>query len=131
MKTKAFSLCCLFATAVLSAQPKLNPNNIPEIVKAMSPQEKALLVVGFNSACEGYTPTLPGTGGLTHPFEKYGIPSVVMMDGPVGVRLEPDWHDGLGEAHFSTCFPTGLLTAASWDREVVALTRWQSKISAF
>lgn len=118
MKTKAFFLCCLFATAVLSAQPKLNPNNIPEIVKAMSPQEKALLVVGFNSACEGYTPTLPGTGGLTHPFEKYGIPSVVMMDGPVGVRLEPDWHDGLGEAHFTTCFPTGLLTAASWDREV-------------
>ena len=44
MKTKAFFLCCLFATAVLSAQPKLNPNNIPEIVKAMSPQEKALLV---------------------------------------------------------------------------------------
>ena len=117
MKTKALFLGCLFIAASLSAQPQLNENNIPAVVKAMSAEEKALLVVGFNSACEGYDPGLPGTGGLTHPFPKYGIPSVVLMDGPVGVRLEADWHDGLGEAHFTTCFPTGLLVAASWDRE--------------
>lgn len=109
MKTKAIFLACLFTAAGLSAQPKLTPSNIPAVVKAMSAEEKALLVVGFNSACEGYTPGLAGTAGATHPFPKYGIPSVVMMDGPVGVRLE-DYH--------TTCFPTGLLVAASWDRDV-------------
>ncbi|MBO4625500.1 MAG: glycoside hydrolase family 3 C-terminal domain-containing protein [Bacteroidales bacterium] len=108
MKTKTIFLACIFIAASLSAQPKLTPSNIPAVVKAMSAEEKALLVVGFNSACEGYTPGLAGTAGATHPFPKYGIPSVVMMDGPVGVRLE-DYH--------TTCFPTGLLVAASWDRE--------------
>ena len=108
MKAKVLFLACLLATANLWAQPQLTADNISEVVKAMSPREKALLVVGFNSACEGYNPGLPGTGGLTHPFPQYGIPSVVMMDGPVGVRLED---------RFTTCFPTGLLVAASWDRE--------------
>ena len=108
MKAKVLFLACLLATANLWAQPQLTADNISEVVKAMSPREKALLVVGFNSACEGYDPGLPGTGGLTHPFPQYGIPSVVMMDGPVGVRLED---------RFTTCFPTGLLVAASWDRE--------------
>ena len=109
MKAKTIFLACIFIAASLSAQPKVTPDNIPAVVKAMSAEEKALLVVGFNSACEGYTPGLAGTAGSTHPFPKYGIPSVVMMDGPVGVRLE-DYH--------TTCFPTGLLVAASWDRDV-------------
>ena len=112
MKAKALFLACLFMATHLWAQPQLTFDNISAVVKAMSTKEKALLVVGFNSACEGYTPGLPGTAGLTHPFPQYGIPSVVMMDGPVGVRLED---------HFTTCFPTGLLVAASWDRETAFL----------
>ena len=115
-------LSALVAFAVmglgLAAQPKLSADNIAEVVAALSPAQKACLVVGFNSGCEGYDPGLPGTGGITYPLPEFGIPSIVMMDGPVGVRLESDWHDGLGEAHFTTCFPTGLLVAASWDKEV-------------
>ncbi|MBR1575657.1 MAG: glycoside hydrolase family 3 C-terminal domain-containing protein [Bacteroidales bacterium] len=108
----------LAAAAVLSAQPRLREDNIPEIIRAMSPEEKACLVVGYNNAYAGYDPGLPGTAGLTFPMPEYGIPSIVMMDGPSGVRLESDWHDGT--SHFTTCFPTGLLTAASWDRTVAA-----------
>ncbi len=110
----------LFCAASLFAQPFLTKDNIPEIVRAMSPEEKACLVVGFNKGCPAYDPGLPGTGGLTYPMPKYGIPSIVLMDGPTGVRLEPDWQDGLGPVHFATCFPSGILTAASWDREVAA-----------
>ena len=44
MKTNALFLAALFVATVLSAQPKLT--------------EKALLVVGFNTACEGYDPGL-------------------------------------------------------------------------
>lgn len=108
MNAKTFFLASLFLAVSLSAQPRLTRSNISAVVKAMTAEEKALLVVGFNSACEGYTPGLPGTAGSTHPFPKYGIPSVVMMDGPVGVRLED---------HYTTCFPTGLLVAASWDKQ--------------
>lgn len=113
-------LGCLACAAGLSAQPILREDNIPEVLGAMTTEEKACLVVGFNSGCPGYDPGLPGTGGLTYPMPQYGIPSIVMMDGPTGVRLEPDWHDGRGAAHFTTSFPTGLLTSASWDRSVAA-----------
>ena len=112
--------CVLALEAGLYAQPLLNENNIREVVQAMTPEEKACLVVGFNNGCPGYDPGLPGTGGLTYPMPRYGIPSIVMMDGPTGVRLESDWQDGKGPVHFSTSFPAGLLTAASWDREVAS-----------
>ena len=110
----------LLFTAGLLAQPILTKDNIPEVVRAMSLEEKACLVVGFNNGWPGYDPGLPGTGGMTYPLPRYGIPSIVMMDGPTGVRLEPDWNDGQGPVHFETSFPTGLLTAASWDREMAA-----------
>ena len=114
MKNKVILLLgCLACTVSLSAQPCLREDNIPEVLKAMTTEEKACLVVGFNNGCPGYDPGLPGTGGLTYPMPQYGIPSIVMMDGPTGVRLESDWHDGKGAAHFTTSFPTGLLTAAS------------------
>lgn len=108
----------LFGPLMLAAQPRLTESTIAEIVHVMSPEQKASLVVGFNNGCPGYDPGIPGTGGLTYPMPEYGIPSIVMMDGPTGVRLEKDWGDGKGPVHFSTSFPTGLLTAASWDRTV-------------
>ena len=40
---------CLACAVGLSAQPRLCEDNIPEVVKAMTTEEKACLVVGFNS----------------------------------------------------------------------------------
>lgn len=111
MKRLFFSLFCLSCIwAAASAQPKLGKDNISAVVKAMTPEEKAKLVVGIQLGSDTWKGRFPaGTGGVTYPFEKYGIPHVVMMDGPVGIRLDD---------HFTTCFPTGLLTAASWDKSV-------------
>ena len=100
----SFAIVC----SVLSAQPKLSRDNIREVVKAMTEEEKALLVVGIQQDAGPFKGKfLPGTGGVTYPIPRLGIPSVVMMDGPVGIRLDNDK---------TTCFPTGLLTAASWDK---------------
>ena len=85
MKKTAIILACMaLGCAAASAQPKLSQDNIPEIVSALSTEQKACLVVGFNSGCEGYDPGIPGTGGITYPIPQFGIPSIVMMDGPVG-----------------------------------------------
>ena len=110
MKRSLFPcLCLIFICAVSQAQPKLDKNNIPAIVKAMTPEEKALLVVGIQKDKEPWKGKfLPGTGGVTYPIPRLGIPSIVMMDGPVGIRLDEN---------LTTCFPTGLLTAASWDKD--------------
>lgn len=113
-----FLLSCLTLSAASAlAQPKLSKDNISQIVKAMTKEEKALLVVGADKSLPTLVKrTLPGTGGITYPIPRLGIPSITMMDGPTGVRLEPDWKDGKGAVHYSTSFPTGLLTAASWNR---------------
>ena len=104
------SLACLTLIGTgVSAQPKLTENNIPDVVKAMTTEEKAHFVVGVQKDKEPYKGKyLEGTGGVTYPIPRLGIPSIVMMDGPVGIRLD--------ECR-TTCFPTGLLTAASWDKE--------------
>ncbi len=104
------TVCLALAGAGASAQPRLNENNIQEVVKAMTTEEKALFVVGIKKDEPPYKGKyLPGTGGVTYPIPRLGIPSIVMMDGPVGIRLSKNE---------TTCFPTGLLTAASWDRTV-------------
>ena len=112
IKRILFSLCCLaLACAAASAQPKLSKDNIPQIVKAMTTEEKAAFVVGVrDKSVSPYKEIyLPGTGGITYAIPRLGIPPIVMMDGPVGIRLDKNP---------TTSLPGGLLTAASWDRAV-------------
>lgn len=57
----------------------------------------------------------------TRSFEKYGIPSIMMTDGPHGLRKQLESVDHLGVANSipATCFPTASLTACSWDRALL------------
>ncbi|MFH1523642.1 MAG: glycoside hydrolase family 3 C-terminal domain-containing protein [Chloroflexota bacterium] len=53
----------------------------------------------------------------TVPIERLGIPSIVMTDGPYGVRASnPDSGRIIGPA---TSFPTGISMAASWNPDLV------------
>ena len=57
----------------------------------------------------------------TKKYEKYGIPSLFMCDGPHGLRKQEDVADMLG-VHASrpaTCFPAEVTTAGSWDPELL------------
>ena len=58
----------------------------------------------------------------TKKFEKYGIPSLFMCDGPHGLRKQEDVADMLGvnESRKATCFPAEVTTAGSWDPELLA-----------
>jgi beta-glucosidase len=54
-------------------------------------------------------------------FEKYGIPSITLMDGPHGIRkqITTSDHLGINQSLPATCFPTACLIACSWDRELI------------
>src|SRR5690554_5246126 len=57
----------------------------------------------------------------TKAFEKYGIPSISMADGPHGLRKQVANADhlGLNQSVPATSFPTASLSACSWDRDLL------------
>lgn len=59
----------------------------------------------------------------TYPVERLGLPSVMITDGPNGLRKQPDDADhlGLNDSVPATCFPAAAATACSFDPELA----WQ------
>jgi len=57
----------------------------------------------------------------TKALDAYGIPRLLLMDGPHGIRKPLSGGDvaDLGRSEPATCFPAACLTACSWDRELL------------
>ena len=75
------------------------------IIKRMSLEEKALMMSGKNT-------------WQTQEFAEYGIPSMMMSDGPHGMRTQPSGvgdHLGLNASMPATCFPTAATVANTWN----------------
>lgn len=106
---------------------KLQENNIDQIVKAMTLEEKAALVVGvgMDSGEEGLSATIgaqaelvPGAAGSTHAIARLGIPATVLADGPAGLRINPT-RENDEQTYYCTHFPIGTLLASTWNQELV------------
>ena len=82
--------------------------NIKELIKQMTLEEKASLCSGLNF-------------WNTKPIERLNIPSIMMTDGPHGLRKQSASSDhlGLNESLESTCFPTASALACSFDRDLI------------
>lgn len=54
-------------------------------------------------------------------FEKHGIPSITMSDGPHGLRKQDKDcdHMGINKSKKATCFPCACTTGSSWDRSLL------------
>ena len=57
----------------------------------------------------------------TKGFEKYGIPEIMMTDGPNGLRKQNGKGDELGiyDSVPATCFPTAVTAAQTWNRKLL------------
>lgn len=126
------NLCTLTSLFLLSATPlpredglRLQEDNIPAIVQALTLEEKATLVVGggFKSMLSGFLGEkgvrVPGAAGTTRAIPRLGIPSIVLSDGPTGVRIEPTRKRDKDKTFYATAFPTGTILACSWNQEMV------------
>ena len=99
MKTKLLFVIGLFiatCTMTTNAQPKLSADNIDEVLKAMTLEEKAKLLVGgannfFNAGAVvgGEATLVAGAAGTTPAIPRLGIPATVLTDGPAGVHIDP------------------------------------------
>lgn len=79
------------------------------LIQAMTLEEKSLLCDGLDH-------------WHTRPIPRLNIPSIMVADGPHGLRKQPEAYEnlGLGSSVPATCFPTASTLAASWDRELIA-----------
>jgi len=118
--------------------PQLGKDPIHEVIKAMTLEEKASLVVGAglnippdvvkllgaemkrniaqpgSLASNTKNPVQPAAGN-TIEIPRLGIPCLVVNDGPAGLRM-------LGGNYKCTAFPIGTLLASSWDKDLVFKT---------
>lgn len=83
-------------------------NDIKTLISRMTLEEKASLCSGLDF-------------WHTKPVERLGIPSVMVSDGPHGLRKQDENADHLGinESIKAVCFPTACATAASFDPSVM------------
>ncbi len=58
---------------------------------------------------------------LLKSVERFGVPNIMVADGPHGLRKQPDSAENVGVnvSKPSTCFPTACATASSWDRNLL------------
>ena len=81
---------------------------IEEIVKKMSLKDKIAICSGKNN-------------WQTKSFKEYGIPEMMMSDGPHGLRKQGGTGDilGVNQSIPATCFPTAVITACSYDGDLL------------
>jgi beta-glucosidase len=86
----------------------LNSIDIKQLLSEMTLEEKAGLCSGANF-------------WYTKPIERLGLPSVMVSDGPHGLRKQesPPEQLGLGETVRAVCFPAASALACSFDKELL------------
>lgn len=79
---------------------------IQDLVKQMTLEEKASLCSGLDA-------------WRTKPVPRLGIPSIMMSDGPHGLRKQEDQGDNSNDSIPAVCFPTASAYSCSFDRDLL------------
>ena len=105
-------------------RPIFGHSPVQQLIDAMTNEEKSLMVTGAKR--RGVIPTalpgqqqknIEGVGGYTYPFVDLGIPSIMLSDGPAGLRIAPRRY-GDSSHYYCTAFPVANLLASSWDLQL-------------
>ena len=99
---------------------------VRKVVDAMTLEEKVNLLVGVaawngDDIAQEIKDTknlIPGCAGQTYPIPRLGIPSVMLPDGPGGLRINPT-RQGDEKTYYCTSFPVATILAQSWNQQLV------------
>lgn len=117
-------IACLLWVLNINAQ-QLTKDNVNEVVEQLSLDEKINLVVGVGMYIPGITPEeqkiiekVPGAAGHSYAIDRIGLPTIVLADGPAGVRINPERPND-EQKYYATAFPIATLMASSWDVDLM------------
>jgi beta-glucosidase len=120
----------LFAHTVKAQTPQLGKSSIKDVVAAMTLEEKAKIVVGNGFKMPGMKKEeesnigitqdkVAGAAGTTFAVPRLGIPSMVVADGPAGVRIDAIRNGDRSKTYYATAWPVATLLASSWDTSLI------------
>ena len=116
----------ILSVMTTTAQVKLQPTQIDQVLKAMTLEEKAALVVGGNRRISveenngmvgSHSHQVPGAAGMTQAIQRLGIPATVLTDGPAGVRISPTRQNDSQTYYCMWALPWHALGTPSWWRK--------------
>ena len=135
MKKLIYSAILIFSavlTGIAQSVPQLGRDPLSRVIGAMTLEEKTGLVVGMSmrfggppqeansgtAAAERPRELVAGAAGMTYAIPRLGIPSMVVADGPAGLRISPTRSNDPG-TYYCTAFPVATLLASTWDVNLV------------
>lgn len=110
----------------VAGTPQRKPLNKQRVIKQMTVEEKAHLLVGTGMkgvtgkvTVVGSTDLLvPGATGVSYGVPRLGVTNIVFSDGPAGLRISPT-RKGDSKTYYCTHFPIGTLLASTWNELLV------------
>ena len=131
MTKRAFipvAIAAVVALACVSCNREVEFGKSPvnKVVAAMTLEEKVNLLVGVGAwngndiaqEIKDAKSLIPGCAGQTYPIPRLGIPSVMLPDGPGGLRINPTRQDD-ANTYYCTSFPVATILAQSWNQQLV------------
>ncbi|MBR9920453.1 MAG: beta-glucosidase [Bacteroidetes bacterium] len=110
-------------------EPYENPvlpieQRVDDLLKRMTVEEKIMLTIGVGMEIPGVSQTLrpqkvEGAAGLTFDVPRLGIPSIVLADGPAGLRIAPTREETPDQTYYCTAFPVATVMASTWDTDLM------------
>lgn len=112
--------------ATAQKAPQYGKASIDELIQAMTPEEKAALLVG--PGMPGYAGLVPlegepdvrvlGEAGGNDKVDRLAIPETVFADGPAGLRIQPKRKND-PNTYYATAFPVGTALASTWNTDLI------------
>ncbi len=101
---------------------------IKDLISKMTDDEKASMLIGigmpgfdattFKFIPGAYLGKVPAAAGGTFEIKRLGIPTVVVSDGPAGLRINPK-RDNDSNTYYATAFPVGTALASTWNTDLI------------
>lgn len=99
-------------------------DRIQDLINQMTDDEKASMLIGIGMpgfdwakmqfSTEKDTAKVPGSAGGTTAISRLGIPSVIVSDGPAGLRIKSIREED-PNTYYATAFPVGTALASTWN----------------